>query len=240
MALYPSTSKLEPASSGPTEFLREDDEEEGAQLSWEEKLASKYYANLYREFAVCDLKHYKSGNFALRWRTEAEVLSGAGETSCGNTRCKLHEPTADFDDFAENERGHKSLNLATLELPFTYLEHGESKSALVKVVLCEKCVGKLMWKRRKDKERETGVKQEDDEPDLHGVGETRQERWKPVHENRDVKEEAPTTSHRLREKSRHERWDRDRDNLVKERRRERHRSLSPRDSRRHVHSRRPS
>ena len=33
-----------------------------------------------------------------------------------------------------------------------YEEQGETKSALVKVVLCGKCVKKLMWKRQKEKE----------------------------------------------------------------------------------------
>jgi protein FRA10AC1 len=32
------------------------------------------------------------------------------------------------------------------------VEQGESKSALVKVVLCPRCLKKLMWKRRKEKE----------------------------------------------------------------------------------------
>lgn len=53
------------------------------------------------------------------------------------------------------------MQLTTLELPFAYIEHGEPKNALVKVVLCPRCVKKLMWKRRKDKEekemRERGV-----------------------------------------------------------------------------------
>ena len=40
-------------------FLRDDDEKPS---SWDEQLATKYYTSLYREFAVCDLKHYKSGN----------------------------------------------------------------------------------------------------------------------------------------------------------------------------------
>ncbi|KIM84211.1 hypothetical protein PILCRDRAFT_818545 [Piloderma croceum F 1598] len=117
-------------------FLREDDDKN---LTWDDKVAQKYYSNLYREFAVCDLKHYKSGNFALRWRTEAEVLSGAGETSCGNTRCVHHDVNAPM------------LSLSTLELPFVYEEQGQTKSALVKVVMCERCVKKLMWKRQKDK-----------------------------------------------------------------------------------------
>ena len=42
-------------------FLREDDEQDKS-ASWEEQIAQKYYASLYREYAVCDLKHYKSGN----------------------------------------------------------------------------------------------------------------------------------------------------------------------------------
>ena len=36
------------------------------------------------------------------------------------------------------------------------MEQGESKSALVKVALCEKCVKKLMWKREKEKEMDKG------------------------------------------------------------------------------------
>lgn len=46
------------------QFLRPDGEE-AKELSWNEKVAKKYYDNLYKEFAVCDLKHYKSGNLAL-------------------------------------------------------------------------------------------------------------------------------------------------------------------------------
>ncbi|KAJ6532023.1 folate-sensitive fragile site protein Fra10Ac1-domain-containing protein [Mycena capillaripes] len=169
MALYPypSSSKA-PNPPGRTEFeilkeshkfLREEDDK-GQPLSWDEQLASKYYESLFREYAVCDLKHYKSGNFSLRWRTEAEVLAGAGETTCGNTRCEHHDG-----------RGRPPPPLTTLELPFAYAEHGEAKSALVKAVLCEKCLRKLMWKRRKDKERllaEAGatVKQEEEDPRL--------------------------------------------------------------------------
>ncbi|TFK69971.1 hypothetical protein BDN72DRAFT_767233 [Pluteus cervinus] len=155
MSLYPSTSSSKAAHPpGLTEFeilkashkfLRENDQSEES-LSWNEQLAAKYYANLYREFAVCDLKHYKTGNFALRWRTEDEVLLGAGETTCGNTRCEHHSPPRYQND--------PKPSLSTLELPFAYVEHGEGKSALVKVVLCGKCLKKLLYKRRKEKERE--------------------------------------------------------------------------------------
>lgn len=87
--------------------------------------------------------------FALRWRTEEEVISGAGETTCGNTRCSRHFPrNIDPDD--------PRSSLTTLELPFSYMEDGEGKFALVKVVLCAKCCKKLMWKRNKEKEKEKG------------------------------------------------------------------------------------
>ncbi|PPQ69175.1 hypothetical protein CVT24_000023 [Panaeolus cyanescens] len=172
---YRSSSKFKPQPVGITEFeilkathrfLRDEDnppvasdEQDVAKTvnpssstkSWNEQLAEKYYASLYREFALCDLKHYKSGNFALRWRSEDEVLSGAGETTCGNTRCEHHHPST-----ASSWSPRQKPNLVTLELPFAYVEMGESKSALVKVVLCPKCVKKLMWKHTKEKEKREG------------------------------------------------------------------------------------
>ncbi|KAL5525714.1 hypothetical protein ACEPAG_7051 [Sanghuangporus baumii] len=138
-------------------FLREDDNPNAntdadgnantnSNGSWGQRLAQKYYESLYREFAVCDLKHYKSGNFALRWRTEEEVLKGAGEETCGNTRCPLHFPSS-----TSTSTSMPTPGLKTVELPFAYEEHGERKSALVKVVLCDACLRKLMWKREREK-----------------------------------------------------------------------------------------
>ncbi|KAG8930645.1 hypothetical protein FRC01_002449 [Tulasnella sp. 417] len=125
-------------------FLRDDDDEEEDNLSYDEAVALKYYRSLFKEFAICDLKHYKSGNVSLRWRTEDEVVSGAGQFSCGNTRCKWHAPE-------EVEGVRKPPALITLEVPFGYIEHGEAKYALVKLVLCSKCKKKLTWKRDKEK-----------------------------------------------------------------------------------------
>ncbi|KIM33245.1 hypothetical protein M408DRAFT_151578 [Serendipita vermifera MAFF 305830] len=144
-------------------FLREDEHDDPAkdgQGSWDEALARKFYSNLWKEYAVCDLKHYKSGNFSLRWRTEDEVVSGAGESTCGNTRCKYHESTDSMPPSSSRLRKESPRSirhskrtpvLSTLELPFGYVEEGEVKSALVKVVLCEKCVKKIMWKREQVK-----------------------------------------------------------------------------------------
>lgn len=72
-------------------------------------------------------------------------MSGAGETTCGNTRCGHHFAPRFQDEDAP------VVPLTTLELPFAYVEHGETKSALVKVVLCSACVKKLMYKRTKEK-----------------------------------------------------------------------------------------
>lgn len=67
---YPTSSSSSGPSSHTTEFdiLRSshrflhDDTDGKKELSWSDQLARKYYESLFREFAVCDLKHYKSGN----------------------------------------------------------------------------------------------------------------------------------------------------------------------------------
>ncbi|KAG8857670.1 hypothetical protein FRB96_005688 [Tulasnella sp. 330] len=123
-------------------FIRDDDEDTSA-LSYDDAVALKYYKSLFKEYACCDLKHYKRGDVALRWRTEGEVVSGAGQFTCGNTRCASHEPAA--------LKNRQPPALITLELPFAYEEGGKGKSALVKVVLCHRCKKKLMWKRDQEK-----------------------------------------------------------------------------------------
>ncbi|KAI0303607.1 folate-sensitive fragile site protein Fra10Ac1-domain-containing protein [Multifurca ochricompacta] len=142
MSLY---SKAKVSSTTEFDILRASHKFCARNASWNDQLAQKYYDSLFREFAVCDLKHYKSGNFALRWRTEAEVLSGAGENTCGNTRCKHHD------------NQDETVQLNTLELPFAYEENEERKSALVKVVLCSRCSKKLMWKRNKERENQAAT-----------------------------------------------------------------------------------
>ena len=56
--------------------------------------------------------------------------------------------------------------LKTVELPFAYEEEGTMKSALVKVVLCDKCLKKLMWKREKGKERAERVEEEKEHKEM--------------------------------------------------------------------------
>ncbi|KAI0749703.1 folate-sensitive fragile site protein Fra10Ac1-domain-containing protein [Daedaleopsis nitida] len=208
-------------------FLREDDDRDDSQLSWNEKLAKKYYSSLFREYAVCDLKHYKSGNFALRWRTEEEVLSGSGETTCGNTRCPLHK---EFPDAADDVRPA----LTTLELPFSYTQRGESKFALVKVVLCAKCFKKLMWKRNKDKEELIRREARNERPESsHGAMDPTR-----TSENRDaVPALSETQGKRRGEEDTYDYKGRTDEDAPGHRRRRNSRSRSPRRSRngRHRH-----
>ena len=60
----------------------------------------------------------------------------------------------------EENKDKSKKRLNTVELPFAYEEHGEQKAALVKVVLCDSCLRKLMWKREKEKEMRGQVRLE--------------------------------------------------------------------------------
>ena len=107
-----------------------------AGLSWEQRLAKKYHERLFREYALADVSRYKEGAVGLRWRTEAEVFDGKGQFVCGNKQCME-------DD-----------GLASFELNFAWVEHGEPKQALVKLRVCPSCAEKLHYKQRKAARRE--------------------------------------------------------------------------------------
>ena len=111
---------------------------------------------LFREYALVDLKHYKSGAIAMRWRTEDEVLERRGELTCGGLRCEHHRPVFEADEEMEEgqERPLVPARLAAFQLDFAYEEDGPQR-ALVKAILCDSCARKLSYKRRKDKEAES-------------------------------------------------------------------------------------
>ncbi|KAL1921950.1 uncharacterized protein VTP21DRAFT_10592 [Calcarisporiella thermophila] len=133
-------------------FLR--DPEEDANLTWEQRVAQKYYNKLFKEYAIIELKYYRVGKIAMRWRTQKEVISGKGQFVCASTSC-------------EEINGLKSW-----EVNFAYQEHGERKNALVKVRLCEACSNKLNYKRQaklarrkrhRDKREEEGLSEREKE-----------------------------------------------------------------------------
>lgn len=61
-------------------------------------MAKKYYAKLFKEYAIVDLSQYESGRIGCRWRTEGEVLSGKGQKTCGAKKCeKAGSETYEFN-----------------------------------------------------------------------------------------------------------------------------------------------
>lgn len=105
-------------------------------LTWEQRLAKRYHDRLFKEYALADMSRYREGAIGLRWRTEEEVLDGRGQFSCGNKACNRSD-----------------VPLASYELHFGYIEHGEHREALVKVRCCEECARKLDYRKRKERER---------------------------------------------------------------------------------------
>lgn len=105
-------------------------EKDLADMSWEKRLAKRYYDKLVKEYCTVDLSQYKTGRIGMRWRVEAEVFAGNGQFSCGNIVCDERE------------------GLSVWEVNFSYNEHGEQRSALVKVALCAKCSKKLNYTKK--------------------------------------------------------------------------------------------
>lgn len=127
-------------------FLREDeDSTKGIDQKrlWEERLAQKYYDQLFKEYCLSNLSRYKTGQIALRWRTKDEVLKGKGQFVCGNLDCL------------------EIQKLASFEVNFGYMEQGVKKNALVKLRLCEECAYKLNYKKKHSKKVENVVEEEE-------------------------------------------------------------------------------
>ncbi|XP_055332857.1 protein FRA10AC1-like [Paramacrobiotus metropolitanus] len=113
------------------------DEENEDELSWEQKLAKKYYDKLFKEYCIADLHHYKHNKIGMRWRTEKEVIEGKGQFICGSKHCS------------------NQMGLRSWEVNFGYMENETKKNALIKLRLCPSCSGKLNHnKAHKDVSRE--------------------------------------------------------------------------------------
>ena len=119
--------------------------------SWQERMVEKYHQHLFKEFALADLS--VPGRIGLRWRTREEVLSGRGERTCGNKRCKNSRVSID--------------GLLALEVPFSYVEHGIRKKELVKLKLCTSC-RPLLQHSTKDQTSTISSTSRHDEPQKSG------------------------------------------------------------------------
>lgn len=137
------------------------EEEDERDMTWEKRLAKKYYDKMFKEYCIADLSRYKENKVGMRWRIENEVISGKGQFECGNKRCQ------------------ESEGLRSWEVNFGYVEAGEKKNALVKLRLCPECSNKLNYhhkkrevkrKRKEEKEEERRMRKEKRRRSHHGEG----------------------------------------------------------------------
>lgn len=84
-----------------------------------------YYTHLHR---------YRESKIGLRWRTQAEVVAGKGQFTCGAKGCD------------------SGAQLCAYEVNFAYSEAGQHKQALVKLCLCEDCACRLNYRREKGRQ----------------------------------------------------------------------------------------
>nr|XP_045015735.1 protein FRA10AC1 isoform X1 [Jaculus jaculus]XP_045015752.1 protein FRA10AC1 isoform X1 [Jaculus jaculus] len=143
-------------------FLWNDEDE--TDMTWEKRLAKKYYDKLFKEYCIADLSRYKENKFGFRWRIEKEVISGKGQFFCGNKYC-------------DEKEGLKSW-----EVNFGYIEHGEKRNALVKL------------RERKSKQRKERLKSKQmvkshhiKSPEYHLQKKPPQERMMGIHPQRNQK-----------------------------------------------------
>ena len=96
-------------------FIWNDEIAEDESLTWEQRLAKKYWQKLFHEYCITDLSLYKVNKVAMRFQTEVEVKAGKGQFVCGAKKCEEKD------------------KLRTWEVNFAYKEEGEKKNALVKL-----------------------------------------------------------------------------------------------------------
>lgn len=142
-------------------FLRREDEANtSAEGNYEDEVARRYYSRLFKEYAVADLKHFKTGAIALRWRSEEDVVEGVGQFTCANMRCQDHHCPTTVTTLEGGGVGPetKAPKLTPYEVNFAYTEKEKGqvvqRNALVKVVLCRRCARKLNYKRDQERRRE--------------------------------------------------------------------------------------
>lgn len=133
--------------------------------TWQQRMVKHYHSHLYKEYVLADLT--RPGQIGLRWRTEEEVQNGRGHATCGNKHChaglEKKDPQSSTSllgayyqssppGVVEEERRllemlPHGVGLHDYEVPFTYAEHGQTKTELVKLRLCLHCAPLLFASR---------------------------------------------------------------------------------------------
>jgi protein FRA10AC1 len=128
--------------------------------TWQERMLNHYHSHLYKEYVLADMSRAPS-QLGLRWRTQQEVQNGRGHATCGNKHCpggsarkslskaaqlllesyyqSPHQPESEEEEEKLLARLPHGAGLHDYEVPFTYIEQGETKTELVKLRLCLRC-----------------------------------------------------------------------------------------------------
>ncbi|KAI9088307.1 folate-sensitive fragile site protein Fra10Ac1-domain-containing protein [Phlyctochytrium arcticum] len=169
-------------------FLRDDEDDVGA--DWESRLAKKYYDRLFKEYCLANLSKFKTGQIALRWRTQREVISGKGQFICGNLACDVSEKESrnarNRSARRASDNDHVEASDPTLrswEVNFRYEEVGTIHNALIKLRLCNDCAYMLNY--RKIKESRRRLKEERKRKSSEKKARKRQKRVKTIQESED-------------------------------------------------------
>ncbi|KAF2070443.1 hypothetical protein CYY_008238 [Polysphondylium violaceum] len=159
-------------------FIRDDDDDnvDVDQLTWEDKLAIKYYNRLYKEYAIIDLSRYKTGEIGLRWRVKSEVISGRGQFTCANRKCEnvpsstpssssatTTTTTTTTTQSINNNNNNNKIELKSYEVPFSYLEDNQEKTALVKKL--KQILKEQKKEKKKEKKRKYSDNSDSDDSD---------------------------------------------------------------------------
>lgn len=140
--------------------------------TWQDRMVRHYHQHLYKDCVLADLTRIATHQqLGLRWRTQTEVASGKGRTSCGNKHCPSHHPSAGrasasdpggdskeslqhYQSQAPTTEAEEVTLLESLlpygalqtdyEVPFLHVERGQTQTELVTLRLCARCAPRLM------------------------------------------------------------------------------------------------
>ncbi|KAG5459119.1 MAG: folate-sensitive fragile site protein Fra10Ac1-domain-containing protein [Olpidium bornovanus] len=102
LRVYGGAEKLaERQREAEKEYITDPDEDEN-QLTWEQRVAKKYYGRLFKEYCIAELKRYDEGK---------------GQFVCGALRCEEEEDLKSWEvNFAYSEGGERKNALVKLRL----------------------------------------------------------------------------------------------------------------------------
>jgi hypothetical protein len=165
--------KFLPDEERADDFNNDDAQKPASSTTWQERMASNYSSQLFKEYGIIDFttivphlllppgdqssSRLPNPQIGLRWRTQKEVETGLGFTSCGNRRCPAAHPKEPHPNIPKSHNlpyGNQHLmrskqssrwdvkkttdGLISYELPFKYQE-GVEKLCLVKIKTCLGC-----------------------------------------------------------------------------------------------------